>query len=59
MEVCGCDKEYLSCISYTNCSDKDGCCNPYTKAVEASTEDEEDIERENAEENDLEDERMM
>ena len=47
-EVCGCHKEYLSCISYSNRSDEDGCCNLYTNTEEAQAEDGEDIEREYA-----------
>ena len=34
-EVCGCDKEYRSCMSYNNCSDEDGCSYPYTNTEEA------------------------
>jgi len=55
-EACGCHKEHLSCTSYCNSSGEDGCCNPYTK-TEAQAGDE-DFEMEDAEEEDLEDERI-
>ena len=57
-EECGCDKEHLSCISYSNCSDETSCCNPYTNTEEAQAGDEEGIEMENAEENYMVDKRM-
>ena len=55
IEEYDCNKEYLLYILYSNCSDEDGSCSPYTNTEEAQTEDEEGIERETAEENDLED----
>ena len=42
--------------SYSNCPDEHGCCNPHINIEKA--EDEEGIEMKNAEEKDLEDERM-
>ena len=43
------------CISYSNCSDEDGYCNPYTNTEKAYSEEEECVEMKNAEETDLED----
>ena len=40
------------------CSDEDDCCNAYTNTEEDYAEVEEGVEMDNAEENDLEDERM-
>ena len=39
-----------SCISYSDCLDEDGCCNPYINTEKAYAEDEEGVEMENAEE---------
>ena len=55
-DICGCDKEYISCISYSNCSQEDGCCNPHTNTEKAWAEYEDGIQMENAEDNYSEDE---
>ena len=51
-------KEYISCISYSTCSEEYDCCNPNTNTEEAWAEDEEGIEMENAEGHDSEGEMM-
>ena len=45
---------FISCISYSNCSDENACCNQYTNTEEVEVDDEVGIEWENAEEKDLE-----
>ena len=58
IDIYGCDKEYIPCISYSKCSQEDGSCKPHTNTEKAWAEDEEGIQMENAEDNDSEDEMM-